>query len=501
MHTPAVVVAGTHSGVGKTTITIALLAALRQRGMRVQPFKVGPDFIDPSFHTRAAGRTSRNLDGWMLSAQTNLTLFAQGQEGADIAVIEGVMGLFDCRDGLTEAGSTAEMAKLLGAPVILVLDASAMARSAAALVRGYESFDEALDVAGVVFNRVAGPGHFAYLREAVEATCRARVLGWLPVDESIRIPERHLGLVMAGEVLDEARLDALASWLGKGLDLSALIELARRRSRAPGSEGAGKDAGGPPAGMRALPGPPTDDRRQTIDDGPSSIVHGPSSARVHRPPSARIGVARDRAFCFYYQDNLDLLANYGAEIVEFSPLSDAHLPDALGGLYLGGGYPELHAAALAANQSMRADIRRFAESGKPVYAECGGLMYLTEAIIDAEGRAYSMVGALPTRTRMQPRLAALGYAEVEGTDNTGWLRAGERARGHEYRYSVIDEMPEHVSRRYRVQTKTDSRLEGFSSGALLASYVHLHFGSCPRFAARLVAACAGKQGSRMKDEG
>src|SRR5713226_8567325 len=230
---PALVIAGTHSGVGKTTISIALMAALRRRGLRVQPFKVGPDFIDPTLHTQAAGRVSRNLDGWMLSEETNAAVFAQASQTADIAVIEGVMGLFDGRDALTEAGSTAEMAKLLGVPVVLIIDAAAMARSAAALVRGYEDFDEALDVAGVIFNRVAGPGHFAYLREAVEATCHARVLGWLPTDESIRMPERHLGLVMADEVLDEARLDALAAWLEKGLDINALIDLARQRSCSP----------------------------------------------------------------------------------------------------------------------------------------------------------------------------------------------------------------------------------------------------------------------------
>ncbi len=229
---PALVIAGTHSGVGKTSISIALMTALRRRGLCVQPFKVGPDFIDPTLHTLAAGRVSRNLDGWMLTEETNAAVFAQASQTADIAVIEGVMGLFDGREALTEAGSTAEMAKLLGVPVVLIIDASAMARSAAALVRGYEGFDEALDVAGVIFNRVAGEGHFAYLREAVEATCRARVLGWLPVDEKIRLPERHLGLMMADEVLDEARLDALAAWLEKGLDINALIDLAGQRSRA-----------------------------------------------------------------------------------------------------------------------------------------------------------------------------------------------------------------------------------------------------------------------------
>jgi len=453
------------------------MAALRRRGLRVQPFKVGPDFIDPTLHTRAAGCVSRNLDGWMLSEETNAAVFAQASHRADIAVIEGVMGLFDGRDALTEAGSTAEMAKLLGVPVVLIIDASAMARSAAALVRGYESFDEALDVAGVIFNRVAGPGHFSYLRDAVEARCRARVLGWLPADESIRMPERHLGLVMADEVLDEARLDALAAWLEKGLDISALVDLARQRARAAMTEtrspssvqtGDAQESGG------ALSGAEKTKREEPV-------------ATRDRP---RIGVARDRAFCFYYQDNLDLLARFGAHIVEFSPISDLRLPDLLDGLYFGGGYPELHAEALAANETMRADVARFVQGARPVYAECGGLMYLTEAIIDADGQARPMVGIFPTRTRMQRHLAAIGYAEVEGVDDKGWLRAGEQARGHEFRYSLIDEMPEQILRRYRVSTKAGERKEGFTVGALLASYVHLHFRSCPQFAARFVAACA-----------
>ncbi|HEY0431797.1 MAG TPA: hypothetical protein VGC61_08250, partial [Pyrinomonadaceae bacterium] len=200
---------------------------------------------------------------------------------------------------------------------------------------------------------------------------------------------------------------------------------------------------------------------------------------------------RDSAFSFYYQDNLDLLAGFGAHLVEFSPISDGQLPDVLDGLYFGGGYPELNAAALAENETMRADVARFARSGKPVYAECGGLMYLTEAIVDEETRAFPMVGVFPTSARMQPQLAALGYVEVEGTDDRGWLRTGEQARGHEFRYSVIDEMPAHVMRRHRISTMTGERKEGFATGAVLASYVHLHFGSCPRFAARFVAACAG----------
>lgn len=472
MAQPALVIAGTHSGVGKTTISIALIAALRRRGLRVQPFKVGPDFIDPTLHTRAAGRICRNLDGWMLEPAANLQTFARFSTDADIAVVEGVMGLFDGRDALTEAGSTAEMAKLLGLPVLLVVDASAMARSAAAIVHGYESFDQELDVAGIIFNRVGSTGHFAYLRESVEATCRARVLGWLSQHESVTLPERHLGLFMADEVLNEARLDALVSWIETGVDIDELIRLARERSQ----REAVTDT------QRSMP--KGDSHRVEIES--TALQEGQSFSR-----QPRIGVARDNAFCFYYQDNLDLLVNAGAEIVEFSPIEQQRLPDSLDGLYLGGGYPELHAAALAANETMRADVARFAQSGKPVYGECGGLMYLTEAIVDQESHAFPMVGVFPTCARMQPQLAALGYAEVAGTNKAGWLRTGEQARGHEFRYSVIDEMPDHIGRRYRVSTKAGERQEGFTVGAVLASYVHLHFGSCPRFAARFVAACAG----------
>lgn len=426
MRTPAIVVAGTQSGVGKTSISIAVMAALRRRGLRVRPFKVGPDFVDPTLHERAAGLASYTLDGWMLDAAANRAVFARATSDADVAVVEGVMGLFDGRDAATEAGSTAEMAKLLGLPVLLVVDGSAMARSAAAVVHGFESFDASLDVAGVLFNRVAGEGHFAYLRDAVEASCRARVLGWLPPDERVEIPERHLGLHTGDEALTDAKLDALVSWIEAGIDVDALAALAR------------------PAGVAA---PAAEDRS---------------------PVRARIGVARDRAFCFYYRQNLDLLERFGAEIVEFSPVSDRRLPDGLDGLYLGGGYPELHAEALAANESMRADVRDLSRDGRPVYAECGGFMYLTEAIVDADGREHPMVGIFPTRARVGRRLAAIGYREVETSD-------GDRVRGHEFRYSEID--PPLGGDAHRV-------------GETLGSYVHLHFASCPRFAARFVDACS-----------
>jgi len=474
MSVPALVIAGTHSGVGKTTVTVALISALGRRGLRVQPFKIGPDFIDPSLHTRAAGRTSRNLDGWMLGPQTNATILARASQGADIAIIEGVMGLFDGREAVIEAGSTAEMAKLLGMPVVLIVDGAAMARSAAALVQGFERFDAELEVAGVIFNRVAGAGHFAYLRDSVAEACRAKVLGWLAREDGVSLPERNLGLLMADEVLNEARLEALANWIEATLDLEALLRIARRDGQVSKADG-GK----------------VKFRRRSLEGRQAA-----QGVRVHARP-LRIGVARDQAFCFYYQDNLDLLADGGAELIEFSPTADRHLPRGLAGLYLGGGYPELHAEALAANETMRAGMARLVSRGIPVYAECGGLMYLTEAMVDVDGQEHPMVGVFPVRVRMQKRLAAISYSEVEGVDGTGWLRPGERARGHEFHYSTVEEMPLHIARRYRVRTLAGERAEGYGLRNVLASYIHLHFASCPRLAERFVAACADFRNSSV----
>jgi len=450
--TPRLVIAGTHSGVGKTTVATALMAALARRGLRVQPFKIGPDFIDPGFHTSACGRPSRNLDGWMLPREANLEIFARAVEDADIAVIEGVMGLFDGRDPSGDAGSTAEMAKWLGAPVVLVTDASAMARSAAALMRGFEEFDPALEIAGALFNRVGGKAHGELLNAAVAAYCRAKPLGYLPADPSIQLPERHLGLVTAGEVLTEEFLSQMAMWIERSVDVDALVALAGERT-------------------------------QPLDV--------PNARRQPRTSSGvRIGVARDRAFCFYYLDNLDLLVEAGAQLVEFSPLRDAGLPADIDGLYFGGGYPEIHAAQLSANQPMLDSIRRFVERRHPLYAECGGFMYLTEAIVDGEGREYPMAGIFPTRTRMQTRLAALAYVEIEALEDTPWLAMGERARGHEFRYSEIDPMPAGIARAFRLTARHGTRMEGYCRGSVLAGYAHLHFRSASGFAKRFVEACA-----------
>jgi cobyrinic acid a,c-diamide synthase len=291
------------------------------------------------------------------------------------------------------------------------------------------------------------------LRDAVAVHCRAKALGYLPRNPAIEIPERHLGLTLAEEALTEERLQAMANWIEQHLDLDQLLEL------------------GASVAIAASPVP----------------LAAPRHCDARRP---RIGIARDRAFCFYYRDNLDLLESLGAELVEFSPVAAGHLPAGLAGLYLGGGYPELHAAALTANESLRAEIAGFAKAGGPVYAECGGLMYLCEGIVDHSGWSHPMVGLFPTWARMQSRLAALGYVEIEAASTSVWPPAGARARGHQFRYSNIDEMPACIDRTYRVFLEGGETREGYQVASTVASYIHLHFLSCPQFAAGFVAACA-----------
>jgi len=449
---PALVVAGVGSGAGKTTVTLGLLEALRRRGLRVQPFKVGPDFIDPGFHALVAGRPSYSLDGWMCSRDHVRATVARHAADADLALVEGVMGCFDGRGAENDEGSTAEIAKWLGAPVVLVADAGAMARSAGAVVLGFESFDPDLDLAGVLFNRVAGETHWRWLREAVTARCRTIPLGYLPHREALALPERHLGLVTAGERrLSPAFLDELSTAVAATIDLDHLLRLAR------------------------------------------SDVAPVAPARTARParPLARIGVARDLAFQFYYPATFDLLEAAGGELVFWSPVEDRELPD-VDALYLGGGYPEIHARELAGNVRMRESIRAFAAAGGPIYAACGGLLYLAEGLEDESGRVHPMVGVLPTIGRMTPQRLTLGYVEVETTRETLLGPAGTTARGHEFHASRIDPVPAWVPRAYAIRMSHggEPRAEGYLIGEALMSYVHLHFGSNPVLADRLVRAGA-----------
>jgi cobyrinic acid a,c-diamide synthase len=448
---PTVVVAGTHSGVGKTSVAIALMRAWTRRGRIVQPFKVGPDFIDPGHHQRATGRVSHNLDGWMLSRSTNQALFDRATAGADVAVIEGAMGLFDGH-GDSEAGSTAQLAKWLNAPVLLVVDGRGLSRSGAALLLGYGTFDPALSFLGVICNHVGSASHLERIASAARSTVGFPVLGGIPRDQSVVIGRRHLGLKMATEdALGDAYIDRLADLLEAHVDLDRLWQTLLH---------------GP-----AQPAPPVPHER------PAS-----ASAPVHpAPPHIRkIAIARDRAFCFYYEANLDFLRDRGAELVEFSPLVELPPPDC-DALYLGGGYPELYLDQLADNTDCLTAIRHMAAAGKPIYGECGGFIYLCDRLTLADGTGRSLLGLLPFAIQMTRR-PKLGY--VEATIRPGGpLPAGETLRGHRFHYSEIanPEAAEAIAQCYDLVTSRGDRFtEGYCLGSVLGSYVHLHFASNPQ---------------------
>lgn len=453
---PRLVVAGTASGVGKTTLVAGLITALRARGLVVQPFKCGPDYIDPSYHTRAAGRPCRNLDSWMLDDAQVSAAFSRACEGADIAIIEGVMGLFDGSRFDDERASAAQIAKLLGAPVLLVMDISGAARSAAAMALGFTRFDPAVRVGGVALNLAGSTGHAAGCRDAIEQSGGPPVLGWLPRDPTLSVPERHLGLVQAGE---HSGGDALLARIGAAVterfDLDALVALARS---AP-----------------AL----------------APTATQPSAINV-TDRSPLLAVARDDAFSFYYPENLDLLAAAGARIAFFRPTKGEAPPEEAAGVYLGGGYPELHAAALSANTPLRVRLRELHARGAPILAECGGFMVLTEALIDGDGRRWPMAGLVPGVVRMQSSLAALGY-RIARADHANLLgEVGDELRGHEFHYSTW-ETPDgigdghHAWRIRGLRTEGEETAIGFAHGNLLASYLHIHLGQRADLAARLVA--------------
>ena len=433
---PRIVVAGTSSGAGKTTVACGLIGALRARGLRVQGFKVGPDYIDPSYHALAAGRPGRNLDAFLSGPELIAPLARHGGAGADVAVVEGVMGLFDGASGRGELASTAHVAKLLQAPVVLVVDASAMARSAAAIVHGFRTFDPELEVAGVVLNRVGSDHHEQLLREAVDLP----VLGVLRRDERIAAPERHLGLVPAGEreAVTTAALDALADVAARSLDLDAVLALARN---APTLHGPAWDPG-------------------------AAVVAG-----------ARIAIARGPAFSFHYEENLELLRAAGAELVAFDPLADEALPEDAGALILAGGFPEVFGEELEANARLRAAIGAF---DGPILAECGGLLFLLDEL---DGHA--MCGVVPGRGRMAGRLT-LGYREATAVTGTPWLEPGMSVRGHEFHYSSVE--LDDADPAWRLRSGGVQRDEGCVRGSVQASYLHTHWAARPEIPRRLTRA-------------
>ncbi len=503
----AFVIAAPHSGSGKTTVTLAILAALRRRGLKVQPFKVGPDFIDPGFHTMVTGVVSRNLDGWMLSREANRSVFARGIASADGAVVEGVMGLFDGYDGTTEAGSTAEMAKWLQLPVILVVDARSMARSAAALVHGFCTFDPEIRCAGVIFNRVGSDAHLGFLKEAmVVSHPHIPVIGGFPRQETLNLPERHLGLVTVEErPLDEAFLHRMARFAETHLDLDGLLAATAMGSDS--GERAWRNCcqgpSAPPTPAAIFPVDPKEKRCRPLfpvgNIGKESHEAFHDQEKFGKGPGPVVAVARDAAFCFYYQDNLDLLEACGARLRFFSPLCGETVPTEACAVILGGGYPEVHAQTLRRNERFFQDLRAFAAAGRPIYAECGGLMVLSQAIQLLSGEVVPMAGILPFATRMLPSRKALGYVEVVLTRPCHLGAVGTRVRGHEFHYSEIvgDPATFPVSLCYRLTGRKyrPEQAEGYEVGSVLASYVHLHWGSAPHVAAHFVDAAWKRLGT------
>lgn len=441
----AFIISGPASGVGKTTVTAGIMATLRKRGLRVQPFKCGPDFIDPGHHTRICGRPSHNLDTWMLSADQNRNIFTHACRDADVAVIEGMMGLFDGVDGKTDAGSTAEIAKLLNVPVILVVDAWSAARSVAATVLGFQQFDPNVRIAGVVLNRVANSHHARLLLDALRG--QNLPAGWLPVDNTIVLPERHLGLKTADE----------QTWTREGVD--ALCHLIEENVALDQILGACK----------------------VWVSGEFNSNHVVPENRV------RIGIARDRAFCFYYEAGLDELRRQGADLIQFSPLANSSLPEDLDALYFGGGYPELYAEELSTNTSLMSQIRQFAAEGKPIYGECGGLIYLGRLLQTKDGNLWPMTDLLPLSIQMTNRPVHFGYAELRFMED-GFAQKGTSIHGHSFHYSNIADFGNSEARASATYSLSDeTHREGFTAGSVFGSYIHIHFAAVPEVAKRFVA--------------
>ncbi|TCP55789.1 cobyrinic acid a,c-diamide synthase [Tumebacillus sp. BK434] len=447
---PRLVIGGTGSGVGKTTLTLGLMAAMKRRGLNVQGFKCGPDYIDPTYHTAVTGRPSRNLDTWMVAPDVMREVFWRGSAGADISIIEGVMGFYDGKDPKTDQGSTAEISMLLGAPAILLVNIASMARSAAAIVKGFATLTEGVQIAGVVANQGGSAGHIKLAKTAIEQECSLPLLGGFVRQEGIAIPERHLGLVPAIERGELTPLfDKLADLVEDALDVDAILNIAR-------------------SAPDLAPAPGT--------------IFGKTTAAA---PVTKIAVARDAAFNFYYQENLELLEQNGAELLFFSPLAGERVPAEADGLYIGGGFPEEFAAELAGHEAVRADLKRRIEAGLPTLAECGGYMYLCNTITDREGATYEMTGLVPGSVKMQSRLAALGYREVTALGDTFLFAKGEQARGHEFHYSTLAEEGEFPAA-YFIKGLRGEKAEGYCTGQLVAGYTHLYFPSNPKIAERFV---------------
>lgn len=451
---PRFAIAGTGSGVGKTTLTLGIMRALERNGLKVQGFKCGPDYIDPTYHSAVTGRASRNLDTWMVPHETMQEIFIRGSEGADVSVIEGVMGLYDGKNPLSNEGSTAHIAALLDCPIILVVNVQSMARSAAAVVMGFQKLDDGARIAGVIVNKCGSEGHYRIVKSAIEQECGIPVVGWLGRNEELNIPERHLGLIPAIE---------------RG-ELNPLFELAAQQVEA------------------------TVDLNLILsyaNDAPALALPKERLLASQRESDPTIAVARDASFNFYYLENLEMLEHCGAKVIYFSPLAGETVPSDADGVYFGGGFPEEFAAQLADNIRLKDDLHTLAASGMPIYAECGGYMYLCRSIKDRSGQTYPMAGIIPAIVEMQPKLAALGYREVRAIQDSLLLPEDSRMRGHEFHYSTLTaDHSDTYPYAYETTGLRGVKKEGYCSGNILAGYTHVHFASNPDAALRWVRICS-----------
>lgn len=449
---PAVIVSATHSGAGKTTATASIIRGLRRSGLRrVQPFKLGPDFIDPAYLAEAAGRPAVNLDLWMMGDEGVRSAFGRWSSDADIAVIEAMGALYDGEDG-TENGSAAAVAKLLGLPVLVVLDAYGMTRTAGAILLGLREFDPDVRIAGCVLNRVGSAAHAEMIFAALNEEQRELVVGTIQREDALDIPERHLGLLTTTENQDDVKLREQAQLrAGAELDLERIAAIA----------GASMPRDRPPLAESDTPACPR--------------------------PRARLALARDAAFCFYYEENLRLLTEAGFELVPFRPTQDSALPKDVDAVYLGGGYPESFGTELAANTSLAGDLRQMATKGVPIYAECGGLLYLGRSLTDFDGTRHAMSGLLPLETRMDSTYLAISYVEARTRLDSPLGPAGIVARGQEFHQSRIVGGELRPTFFELTARRGPTRRDGFLRGSLAAGYVHLDFASCPELTTNLAA--------------
>lgn len=455
VRTPRLVIAGTASSVGKTILTAGLIAAFKARGLTVQSFKVGPDYIDPAYLAHVSGRPCRNLDSWMLGEGALRQVLAQGALGADLAVIEGMMGLFDGRGGSAD-GSTADVARIVKAPVVLVIDVAAMAESAAAVALGFKTYSDSPRIAGVLLNNIGSESHRRSVEDAIWETAKLPVLGALRKMPELDIPQRQLGLLPVTENKEWNRTVArLAETISRDVDLDLLLRISAKAELlplVPKKVFQGKPSGGSPI---------------------------------------RMAVAYDEAFNFYYPENLELLEEHGAQVVPFSPLEDSHLPQDVAGVYLGGGFPEVFVEPLAKNRSMADSIVRAHRSGMPIYAECGGLMYLGRSLRTESGSMHTMAGVVPVDVEMDGEIHRFGYRQILTLEESILSPRGQFYRGHEFHWSRITNHDGDLRPAYQMLNAEGDLIgyEGFVGPNLLASYVHLHFGQNPLLVDKFVQHC------------